>query len=130
MITLKRVAGGDDGTFGVLIEGGTPFALTCERPWLENRPFVSSIPPGRYRCARTVSPHFGETFEVVDVPGRTHILFHVGNTAGDTEGCILVGSSFGVLGGRVAVLSSRQAFGDFMERLRGMDEFTLSIEEV
>jgi hypothetical protein len=130
MITLRRVARGGEGTFGVLIEDAGPFALTCERPWLGNRPFVSSIPPGRYRCQRVTSPRFGETFELRGVPGRTNILFHVGNTAQDTEGCILPGRSFGALGGRAAVLSSALAFGDLMERLAGRDEFTLTIEEV
>jgi hypothetical protein len=130
MITLRRVARGGEGTFGVLMEDDIPFALTCERPWLNNRPSVSSVPPGRYRCHRITSPRFGETFELRDVPGRTHILFHVGNTSRETEGCILVGRSFGTLGGRAAVLSSALAFGDLMERLRGRDEFTLSIEEV
>lgn len=130
MITLKRIAGSGEGTFGALIEDGVPFALTCERPWLENRAGISCIPKGWYTCRRTVSPRFGETFEVADVPGRSNIIFHAGNTPEDSRGCILVGRSFGALGGRAAVLSSRMAFREFMERLRGKDEFAISIEEV
>lgn len=130
MITLKRLTTGSEGTFGVLMEDGVPFALTCERPWLENRPGVSCIPRGWYRCRRKISPRFGETFEVAEVPGRSHIIFHAGNTAQDSRGCILLGRSFGELGGRAAVLASRIAFREFMERLSGRDEFILSIEEV
>ncbi len=130
MMTLKRISGTGDGTFGVLMEGEVPFALTVERPWLQNRRNVSCIPPGRYVCRRTLSPRFGETFEVTGVPGRSHILFHKGNTAADSSGCIVVGERFGELGGTPAVLSSARAFGAFMGRLGGRDEFTLLIEEV
>jgi len=30
------------------------------------------------------SPKFGETYMVMDVPGRDRILFHLGNTKGDS----------------------------------------------
>ena len=130
MITLKRIAQDKGGTFGVLLEGGAPFALTAENPWAGNRPEVSCIPRGRYTCRRMRSPRFGETFEVASVPGRTHILFHRGNTPEDTRGCILVGNRFGILQGNVAVLSSRVAFRKLMERLEGKEKFNLLIEEV
>ena len=130
MITLKRIAMSDKGVFGVLLEDGKPFALTAERPWLNNKQNVSCIPRGWFTCRRVRSPHFGETFEVTEVPGRAHILFHKGNTPEDSEGCILVGSFFGTLNGNAAVLSSRAAFSEFMERLKDKNEFILSIEEV
>jgi hypothetical protein len=127
-VILKRVAMDRQGTFGVLISGGAPFALTLERPWLDNARDVSCIPEGRYACVKVDSPGFGETFEVTDVPERTSILFHAGNTVEDSQGCILVGRRFGTLGGRPAVLSSRQAMGDLMGRLRGVEGFGLVIK--
>ncbi len=130
MITLKRIAQDEEGTFGVLLDDGAPFALTAENPWAGNRPEVSCIPRGRYTCRRMRSPRFGETFEVASVPGRTHILFHRGNTPEDTRGCILVGNRFGILKGNVAVLSSREAFKGLMQRLKGKEKFNLLIEEV
>jgi hypothetical protein len=36
-ITLKRISFREDGTFGVLLAGGRPFAVTLERPWRDNR---------------------------------------------------------------------------------------------
>ena len=130
MITLKRIAQNEEGTFGVLLDNGTPFALTAENPWAGNRPEVSCIPHGRYTCRRVRSPRFGETFEVASVPGRTHILFHRGNTPEDTRGCILVGNHFGILEGSVAVLSSREAFKELLGRLEGKEKFAFLIEEV
>ena len=46
---------------------------------------------------------------VRDVPGRDHILFHPGNTAADTRGCILPGTRPGRMDGRRAVLESAAA---------------------
>jgi hypothetical protein len=127
--TLKRIAENDDGTFGVLIDQVTPFALTVENMWLNNVRNLSCIPTGQYTCRRVDSPKFGDTFEVMDVKGRTHILFHKGNTEDDTAGCILVAEEFGYLNRKVAVLSSSRGYGEFMQRLEGQDSFTLKVED-
>lgn len=129
-LVLKRVASNDGGTFGVLIIYGTPFALTLEDPWRDNLKNASCIPDNTYACRRVISPKFGETFEVANVPGRSHILLHTGNTEEDTHGCILVGESFGRLNGVPAVLSSKEGFKEMMEMLKGMDEFELKIQWV
>lgn len=50
------------------------------------------IPPGTYGLVWHDSPHLHARVPMlVDVPGRSYILIHVGNTARDTQGCILVG---------------------------------------
>lgn len=128
MMTLKRIAMNPDGVFGVLLHNGAPFALTCERPWMANASNVSCIPEGIYRCKRVNSPRFGDTFEVTNVPGRSNILFHKGNTMDDSQGCILVGEQFETLHGKTAVLQSGKGYGEFMERLKGMDEFQIQIK--
>jgi hypothetical protein len=126
---LIRLEKGDHGTFGVLRSGGDVFCLTLEPPDRENIPQISCIPSGRYVCRRVASPRFGLTFEITDVPGRSHILFHRGNVAADTSGCVLLGSRFGVLGRARGVLDSGTAFAAFMERCAGRDEFILVIDE-
>ena len=128
MMTLKRIAMTEDGTFGVLLDENAPFALTLERPWLDNRSNISCIPEGNYVCRRRFSQKFGATFEVTDVPGRTHILFHKGNIEDDSHGCIIVGEQFENLRGKLAVLASKKGYNEFMGRCENKERFILSIE--
>ncbi|MES0445013.1 MAG: DUF5675 family protein [Desulfobacterales bacterium] len=132
IITIKRVSMLAHGVFGVLIDNdGCPFALTAERPWKNNATSVSCIPAGEYTCRRVQSPKFGNTFEVTNVEGRSHILFHKGNIPEkDSHGCILVGEQFEKLSGKNAVLSSKKGYGEFMDLTRGIDFFVLKIIEV
>jgi hypothetical protein len=130
-VKLIRVARNSEATYGVLIQGSTPFAVTLEEPWLENEPNVSCIPKGTYQCKRITSQRFGETFEIVNVPGRSHILFHAGNGPEDTQGCILVGRRFNNnITARPSILESRFGFGDFMDVTRLCLEFPLEVIEI
>lgn len=134
--TLKRISTTTHGTFGVLLDGKTQFALTVEPPWKDNLPFVSCVPAGRYICKRIKSPQWGNTFTLMAVLNRRYIRFHWGNyggphgkETGDTEGCIVVGEEFGSLDGVPALLSSKRGFREFMERTKGIDEFHLTIRD-
>lgn len=52
----------------------------------------TAIPAGRYRITLEPSQRFGpDTITINAVPGFTSIRMHGGNTAADTEGCVLVG---------------------------------------
>jgi hypothetical protein len=54
----------------------------------------SAIPRGRYKIALDWSPKYGRDMpHVLDVPGFEGIRIHAGNSARDTEGCLLVGQS-------------------------------------
>ena len=72
---------------------------TMELPWRDNQRNVSCIPSGTYQVRKHVSPKFGETFHVLDVPGRSEILIHTGNYNRDTLGCILPGAKFADING-------------------------------
>ena len=126
-LSLVRVCTSRAGTFGVLVENAVAFLLTLENPWQANQADVSCIPPGSYVCRRVASPTFGETFEVTGVPGRTHILFHSGNTPADTHGCILTGQAFDPVGGTEGITGSRAAFRELMTRMAGAQAFDLSV---
>ena len=129
-MTLKRIASNPSRTFGVLIDNdGDPFAVTLEDPWNGNEVNISCIPFGKYLCKKRHSPRFGDTYEVKDVQGRTHILFHKGNTEEDTHGCILIGEEFGYLGGDPAILNSGKGYKEFKRKLFGVPEFLLNIRD-
>lgn len=50
------------------------------------------IPAGQFKVQLTLSPHLGYiTPEVIDVPGRSAIRWHIGNRPQDVEGCTAVG---------------------------------------
>ena len=129
-LDLITVGQSERGTFGVLRRGQVPFALTLELPWRDNQENVSSIPRGSYVCRRVVSPHFGEVFEVTNVPGRTHVLLHKANTLKDLKGCIGVGEEFA--GGVAApyLADSKRGFDEFMALLSGVETFRLNILDV
>lgn len=105
---------------------GDNYFVTLELPWRDNKRGISCIPAGEYICRRVDSPRFGDTFEVCDVPGRSAILFHAGNSAlKDTRGCILVGKE---LRGD-CLLCSRIAMKEFLDITKAMNEFKLVITE-
>lgn len=129
-LDLIRVGQSGRGTFGVLRNGEVPFALTLEPPWRNNLSNLSCIPAGKYLCRRVRSTRFGWTFQVQDVPERTHVLFHRGNAPEDTEGCILVGEEFSGTWDKPRIASSERGFMEFMNLLNDEQEFTLRIVEV
>jgi hypothetical protein len=119
----------EHGTFGVLIVGGVFFCITLEQADRLNAINISSIPAQQYLCHRYRSTRFGETFIVGQVPGRSNILFHPGNTDDDTSGCMLLASAVGKLRGDRAILNSGATFRRFMEMLIGVDTFHLTVKE-
>ena len=126
---LRRIAFTEHGTFGVLIDNGVPFALTLERPWLDNQEDVSCIPSGVYTCNRFHSETHPNTFQVLDVPDRTGILFHTGNLMKHSAGCILIGETFEPYKGQPAVMSSSKGFTEFMDKLNDKQDFQLLIQD-
>lgn len=127
---LVRLEEAPDGTFGALLIDGVIFCCTLEPPDLNNKVNVSNIPPGLYVCKRVNSPKYGETFEITNVPGRTHVLFHSGNVVDHTKGCVLLGEKWGKLKGDRAVLNSGYTFDKFLTTLSVIEYFDLDIIEI
>ena len=84
-----------ESTIGELFLNGERMSDTLELPWKDNQKRVSCIPEGEYKVRLRTAKESGSRdylhLLVQDVPNRDYILFHRGNSAKDTRGCILVG---------------------------------------
>lgn len=83
-------------------------------------PGQTAIPRGRYRVLKTMSHRFKRyTLHIMDVPGFAGIRIHAGNTAADTEGCVLVGMGMAdrSSNGSQAITRSRDAVAMLEARL-------------
>jgi hypothetical protein len=129
LMEIIRVAKNEYGVFGVALLDHKAFCVTLEPMDLRNAQDISCIPLGTYTCMRKLSPHFGDTFEVTNVPGRANILIHPGNSRSDTHGCILLARKFGVLGKDRAILNSGDTFKEFLDYTKALHEFSLCISE-
>ena len=136
-VTFTRVTDSDEGTFGKLETDNGFSCFTLELPWRDNKKRISCIPEGEYAVEVRRSPRFGLVYHVKDVYGRSYILIHSGNFAGDVskgykshvEGCILLGKKVGILDGQKAVLVSKPAVTSFMRHLNNKP-FKLVIKHV
>jgi hypothetical protein len=125
-VYLHRFRQDAQGTFGIMTVNNQQLCVTCEDPWNGNKNNISCIPEGAYKVLRRESPKYKHHWHVQDVPSRSLILIHNGNTTNDTEGCILVGESLATSQlGKQAITSSLKT----MARLRKTlpDTFTLII---
>lgn len=140
-LLLYRIARSDTYTIGHLYIDGKYFCDTIEdkdrglkqdmSPSViraTKRKGVTAIPTGRYRVTLEVkSPKFsakkyeknygfcdGYLPRLINVPGFDGVLIHIGNTAKDTDGCVLVGKNTKV--GKV--LESRAVFVKLYEELK------------
>jgi hypothetical protein len=132
---LKHISESDHGTFGVVSAPCVGYScFSLELPWRKNKVRMSRIPDGEYLCRIRNSPKFGITFHLQDVEGRSYILIHSLNFAGDTlkgwkthsHGCIGFGKSKGFIGNQRAILNSRLAVTEF-QRLMNNETFKLII---
>lgn len=134
-VELFRLQRSDQGTLGKIFYGEFQ-CYTLELPWRDNKRSISCIPAGSYDVKVRLSPKYGKSYWVSDVPERSFILIHSGNWAGDVKkkfkthvnGCILLGQKRGLLGGQLAVLNSRITVKRFQNKLQ-LQPFTLNIHE-
>ncbi len=98
-ITLLRVAHYSHATLGIL-SFDTHNLFTLERPWMNNQPRISCIPPGTYRLEPHHSRRFPDHYALIGgtvshYPDADHvrsaILMHAANKASQLQGCIAPG---------------------------------------
>lgn len=122
-IHIRRIMTDSKQTIGTccldLGEEIIPIGVTLELPWKYNAPNISCIPHGYYKAFRRGASKgktggIGLAYEL-RVDGRSAILIHVGNTTDETEGCILVGTSYySNTDGSVEIRQSRKAYSELM----------------
>jgi Family of unknown function (DUF5675) len=75
----------------------------------------TAIPRGRYEVIIDKSTRFQRDMpHILNVPGFTGVRIHSGNTAEQTEGCVLVGK----IKQENLILKSRDAFNEFFPKLQ------------
>lgn len=126
-----------DGVFGSLRDDAQrDVCVTLEHSYFLDAQWKPKLPAGEYVCQRSnhylhgmVAPF--ETFEVLNVPGHTGILFHWGNYNHDSDGCILLGHSITQWeDGDRMITYSRESFNRFMHLQDGVDSFTLVVRDM
>jgi len=123
-IIVRRKTRTSISTIGVLTIMGNPFTcftLEDQDRGLNNKmplPQIkmakvfgkTAIPSGRYKLTIDQSTRFNKMMpHVLNVQGFEGIRIHSGNTAADTEGCLLLGKDEGTN----IITRSREAFAEF-----------------
>lgn len=140
-LTLKRLTYDADGVFSTILdETGNEVAKGLEHAYDSGRgdgSYLPKTPAGTYTCQRSMHLLHGmtqpfETFQVMNVPGHSNILIHWGNYNDDSDGCILVGRNVVPRPDRPAenmITSSKNMFLKIMDLQKGLDSFTLVVED-
>lgn len=119
-ITLNRILLGTVATIGEMSIDDEYLCDTledCVRPTGEKVYGETAIPAGTYTVVLSYSPRFKKILpEIKNVPNFTGIRIHTGNDAGNTEGCILVGTWDGKKENWIS--DSRVAFNKLMNKLQ------------
>jgi hypothetical protein len=124
LIELKRNPSADGCTLGKLFVDGVFECFTLEdvvrevpgQPVLQWKiPNQTAIPTGTYTLTVDFSNHFQKSLpHILNVPGFDGVRIHSGNTAADTEGCVLVGGKEA----STEILNSRDAFGVLFPKIQ------------
>ena len=136
-IKLVRIAFKETYTIGKLYVDGKYFCDTIEDTdrGLDNsmtsneilRKKVkgqTAIPTGHYNIDITYSPKYKRMMPLLlDVKGFSGIRIHSGNTAKDTEGCLIVGKNKKV----GMVLESRDTYQRLFKMMEGQEDITIDI---
>lgn len=126
-LLLKRQIKTSDFTLGELFIDGEHFCYTVED--MERMPGEkifgkTAIPKGTYKVIINHSNHFDKQMPLLlNVPDFEGVRIHSGNTAADTEGCILAGYKRTING----VAESRVCWNELMEKIKDQ-ELTITIE--
>ena len=128
-LKLKRDLLNSSFTLGEMFIDGIHFCYTVEdvvRKLDEPKVFgKTAIPYGEYKVIVNMSNRFKKLMPLLlNVKGFEGVRIHPGNTALDTEGCIIIGTTRTPNG----VALSRECFARFMDKIKDAKDITLTIE--
>jgi hypothetical protein len=85
----------------------------------------TAIPIGEYKLIVDASARFKQDMpHILDVPDFTGVRIHSGNTSADTDGCILLGSTWA---GKDFIGNSKIAYKKFFDKLKKAKTATIKI---
>lgn len=114
-INVKRLHKTNNSTIGELYIDGKFECYTLEDVERDKKiDGKTAIPKGTYKVIINHSNRFNRLLPLLlDVPNYAGVRIHSGNTAQDTEGCILVGKKRGI----DVLYDSRLAFSQLFEKM-------------
>ena len=126
-LKLRRFEFGTTYTIGKLYVDDVYFCFTLEDKVREGEKVYgqTAIPYGTYSVIIDHSNRFNRDLpHILNVPGFEGVRIHTGNTSADTEGCILVGTTWA---GKDFVGNSKFAFDPLFEKMKTANKITLEI---
>jgi hypothetical protein len=127
LIEVKRFKFKDTHTVGKMYVDGAYECYTLEDV-VRNGTIVlgkTAIPTGEYKLIVDASVRFKQDMpHILDVPNFTGVRIHSGNTSADTDGCILLGTTWA---GKDFIGNSKIAYKKFFDKLKKAKTATIKI---
>jgi hypothetical protein len=118
LIEVKRFEFKDTHTVGKMYVDGVYECYTLEDVVRNGTKVLgkTAIPIGTYKLIIDASTRFKQDMpHILDVPNFTGVRIHSGNTSADTDGCILVGSTWV---GKDFIGNSKIAYKKLFDKLK------------
>ena len=127
LIEVKRFEFKDTHTVGKMYVDGVYECYTLEDAIRNGTKIIgkTAIPIGEYKLIIDASARFKQDMpHILDVPNFTGVRIHSGNTSADTDGCILVGTSWN---GKDFIGNSKIAYKKLFDKLKQNKTVSIAI---
>ena len=127
LIEVKRFEFKDTHTVGKMYVDGIYECYTLEDAVRNGIKVLgkTAIPIGTYKLIIDASTRFKQDMpHILDVPDFTGVRIHAGNTSADTDGCILLGTTWA---GKDFIGNSKIAYKKFFNKLKENKTVSITI---
>ena len=118
LIEVKRFEFQNTHTIGKMYIDGVYECYTLEDVVRNGSKVIgkTAIPTGEYKIIIDKSVRFKQDMpHILNVPNFTGVRIHAGNTSADTDGCILLGTTWS---GKDFIGNSKSAYKKFFDKLK------------